>query len=284
MSLSPSLSEPTIDPSARFADPVAAMPAVKPDSKFWGADGLRFGDLLDTLNPLQHIPVVSTIYRNLTGDDISPAARMAGDGVFGGPLGFLSGLVNTVIESATGRDLGGHMLALLPGDGNRPDATLAVAAATTSATDGAASQDRSVAATLGDRAAAITRQAEPSANAIALAALRSDLRSPSASAPPVPSNTDALSALRRDLSVARGSPAAQSTAPIVPQPGRAPRPNLFAAPLSPPAPAAGGPTQADGRKSGEYSAAELASIFRSYQRAAEAAVPTDKTASSRVED
>ncbi len=285
MSLSPSLSEPTIDPSARFADPIAAMPAVKSDSKFWGADGLRFGDLLDTLNPLQHIPVVSTIYRNLTGDDISPAARMAGDSLFGGPFGFLSGLVNTVIESATGRDLGGNMLALLPGDGNRPDATLAVAAATTSAADEVATQDRLVAATLGDRAAAITRQSEPSANAIALAALRSDLRSPSAmSAPPVPSNTDALSALRRDLSVARGSPAAQSTAPIAPLPGRARRPNLFAAPLSPPAPAAVGPTQADGRKSGEYSAAELASIFRSYQRAAEAAVPTDKTASSRVED
>ncbi|NQV81349.1 MAG: hypothetical protein HQ495_12410 [Alphaproteobacteria bacterium] len=285
MSLSPSLSEPTIDPSARLADAIAAMPAVKQDSKFWGEDGLRFGDLLDTLNPLQHIPVVSTIYRKLTGDDLSPAARLAGDGLFGGPLGFLSGLVNTVIESATGRDVGGHVLALLPGDASRPDTTLAVAAATTSASEETVPEDRLVAATLGERAGAITRQDEPSGNAIALAALRRDLQTPAAvSAPPVPSNSDALSALRHDLSVARGSSSSQSTAPIMPQPARELRPNLFAAPLSPPAPAAVGPTQSDGRKSGEYSAAELASIFRSYQRAAEAAVPTEKTRSTRVEE
>ena len=47
-------------------------------SGFFGADGLTFGDVLDVINPLQHIPVVSTIYRAITGDEISPGARVAG--------------------------------------------------------------------------------------------------------------------------------------------------------------------------------------------------------------
>ncbi|MBT5663730.1 MAG: hypothetical protein HOJ06_00205, partial [Rhodospirillaceae bacterium] len=47
-------------------------------SAFFGEDGLTFGDVLDIINPLQHIPVVSTLYRELTGDEISPGARMAG--------------------------------------------------------------------------------------------------------------------------------------------------------------------------------------------------------------
>ena len=35
------------------------------DLKPFGEDGLTFGDILDVINPLQHIPVISTIYRNL---------------------------------------------------------------------------------------------------------------------------------------------------------------------------------------------------------------------------
>ena len=49
--------------------------------KFFGKDGFTFFDFLDVINPLQHIPVVSTLYRSLTGDEIDPASHgVAGRG------------------------------------------------------------------------------------------------------------------------------------------------------------------------------------------------------------
>ncbi len=48
--------------------------AAAPEKAFslWDSDGFSFGDIVDIINPLQHIPVVSTIYREMTGDDIGP--------------------------------------------------------------------------------------------------------------------------------------------------------------------------------------------------------------------
>ncbi len=37
-----------------------------------------FDDFIDVINPLQHLPIVSTLYRALTGDEISPQARAVG--------------------------------------------------------------------------------------------------------------------------------------------------------------------------------------------------------------
>ncbi|MEP4884867.1 MAG: hypothetical protein ABJ215_00715, partial [Alphaproteobacteria bacterium] len=39
-----------------------------------------FSTLLDIVNPLQHIPLVSSLYREITGDEISPSARIVGGG------------------------------------------------------------------------------------------------------------------------------------------------------------------------------------------------------------
>lgn len=55
--------------------------------KLFGQDGFNFRDVLDLVNPLQHIPIVGNIYRNLTGDVAAPAIRIAGGALFGGPLG-----------------------------------------------------------------------------------------------------------------------------------------------------------------------------------------------------
>jgi hypothetical protein len=82
---------------------------------FFGDDGLTFGDFLDVINPLQHIPVVSTLYRELTGDEISPAARMAGGALFGGPIGFAAATVNSVVEMSTGSDVGETVIAAITG-------------------------------------------------------------------------------------------------------------------------------------------------------------------------
>lgn len=93
-------------------DPVAPKTAADKGNDFFGNDGLSFADLLDVLNPLQHLPVIGDLYRSLTGDQISPGARMAGGTLYGGPLGFVSSLANTVVEEATGKDIGGNMVAL----------------------------------------------------------------------------------------------------------------------------------------------------------------------------
>ncbi|HYD16961.1 MAG TPA: hypothetical protein VEF76_00615 [Patescibacteria group bacterium] len=71
--------------------------------------------IIDVINPLQHIPVISTIYRHLTGDEISPAARIAGDALYGGPIGAAVGIANVAIEKKTGKDIGGNMMAMLSG-------------------------------------------------------------------------------------------------------------------------------------------------------------------------
>ena len=34
----------------------------------FGSDGFSFLDVLDIINPLQHLPVISTLYRQVTGD------------------------------------------------------------------------------------------------------------------------------------------------------------------------------------------------------------------------
>jgi hypothetical protein len=72
-----------------------------------------FADLLDMVNPLQHIPVVGHVYRNLTGDEINPMSRLVGGTVFGGPAGFVSGAVNAILEKETGRDMTGNALSIV---------------------------------------------------------------------------------------------------------------------------------------------------------------------------
>lgn len=85
--------------------------ALTPDSKPQASTGLSFGDVLDTVNPLQHIPVVSSIYRSMTGDSMSQAARLAGDSLYGGVVGAASAVVNIIAEEVTGKDIGENIIA-----------------------------------------------------------------------------------------------------------------------------------------------------------------------------
>jgi hypothetical protein len=90
----------------------------------FGEDGPTFFDILDIVNPLQHIPIVSTLYRAVTGDEIDPVPRVAGGALFGGLIGAVASLVNVVIEELTGSDIGEHVLALFESDGAaEPDAS-----------------------------------------------------------------------------------------------------------------------------------------------------------------
>jgi hypothetical protein len=90
----------------------AAPSAADPDSSDFS---FSFHDLVSIVNPLQHIPVVSTIYRALTGDTIKPAERIAGDTLYGGLWGFVSSVANVAFQELTGKDFGETALALLEG-------------------------------------------------------------------------------------------------------------------------------------------------------------------------
>ncbi len=107
------------------------VPAQVPDAarggNLWGADGFGFDDLVDVVNPLQHLPVVSTIYRQSTGDEIGLIPRLMGGLLFGGMPGLASATVNGGVAAGTGRDLGEHAMALL--FGAEPSPTLDPSAA-----------------------------------------------------------------------------------------------------------------------------------------------------------
>jgi len=79
-------------------------------------EGFSFWDFLDVINPLQHIPVVNTIYREMTGDEIKAPAKLIGSAILGGPVGLAAAMVDTAIEDSTGKDLGGHAMAFLRGE------------------------------------------------------------------------------------------------------------------------------------------------------------------------
>jgi hypothetical protein len=80
---------------------------VAPESDFFGADGLGFDDVLDIINPLQQLPVIGTIYRAITGDELSAGARVLGGALYGGPAGLLLGAVDAAAtEAAGGTDIG----------------------------------------------------------------------------------------------------------------------------------------------------------------------------------
>lgn len=72
-----------------------------------------FGDLIDIVNPLHHIPLVSTIYESVTGDTIKPSGRIIGGAVFGGFAGAASGIANVIIEEETGKDVAGNVVAFV---------------------------------------------------------------------------------------------------------------------------------------------------------------------------
>lgn len=92
---------------------------------FAAGDSPSFSDALDVVNPLQHIPIVSSLYRATTGDSIGAGATIAGGALFGGVFGAIAGLASVVFDSATGQSVGGAMLAALHGDTPDPNAQYA---------------------------------------------------------------------------------------------------------------------------------------------------------------
>jgi hypothetical protein len=105
-------------------------------SAFADDDGPSFKDLVDIINPLQHIPIISTIYRKITGDEPGAVSRIIGSALYGGPIGMIAEEVNCIIDDETGDDIGGHVVAFLerqfsdPASDAAPESQLAAAAPT----------------------------------------------------------------------------------------------------------------------------------------------------------
>jgi len=98
-----------------------------------GTVDMDFWDFVDIVNPLQHIPVVSTIYRELTGDTIKGVSRVIGDGLYGGFIGLVAGIGSAIVAETTGKDPGEHLMAMLTGSGDEipaPAGNTAIAEAT----------------------------------------------------------------------------------------------------------------------------------------------------------
>lgn len=253
-----------------YYDPAYTNVPVLADSAAQGArdkthawkDGGSFGfhDVLDALNPLQHIPIVSTLYRWATGDEPGNVAEIVGDGLYGGPIGLAAGLLSVAFKAETGEDPGQAVVASLTG-ADQPKVTLGAAtpqSGSAQAAAAAASAAAATAAATGSLAAApahivpasvaATGSLVPAAAALPMPApARPQLieagpphpflplyRSP----PPVLQNTSAApaeqafiaqnAAFQRGAAVQR-SPGSQQTAPIPlqltgPQLGFAPRP------------------------------------------------------------
>jgi hypothetical protein len=113
----------TVDLSAHICPPIAAASAADSGTSFGG--DFSFGDVLDIVNPLQHIPIVSTIYRAITGDQIKTFPKIAGDALFGGMAGFVSSVADTIFEKITGKNVGDTALAWIEKEFFSPPSAIA---------------------------------------------------------------------------------------------------------------------------------------------------------------
>lgn len=180
---------------------------------------MSFWDVLDVINPLQHIPIVSTIYRNLTGDTIQPSARVIGGMLYGGALGGMAAIANAVVEEAQGQDIPDQIMTSLGfGDGAHPTAPVAVADASGGpATAGSPAEPPTAAQTAAQAAAgqpirlgpdAPATTASPAAQAAASPSLTAQL---AAGAHGTPAAAAATAAATAGKMPARDTPLASST-------------------------------------------------------------------------
>lgn len=102
---------PIASPTALNGQETSKINPLLETGKGKGEKHFSFWDVLDIVNPLQHIPVVGNIYRSITGDEISNVARVAGDALYGGVVGAAFGVANAISVHAAGDDIGGVVMA-----------------------------------------------------------------------------------------------------------------------------------------------------------------------------
>ena len=99
-----------IPASADKSSTATVSPSAEPHESF-------LHHLWDVVNPLQHLPIIGTIYRAITGDKMGPIEKIAGDTLYGGMWGAISSIADVAFESITGKSFEDTALALFKGDG-----------------------------------------------------------------------------------------------------------------------------------------------------------------------
>ena len=108
--MTPSLPTPAGDPASL---PTAGTPFAS--SAPASHSGFTFHDFLSIINPLQHLPVIGTIYRAITGEHIGPVEKIAGDTLYGGLWGAVSSIADVALEQITGKSAEDTVLGWLKG-------------------------------------------------------------------------------------------------------------------------------------------------------------------------
>jgi hypothetical protein len=125
----PEVAAKVADEQARDVNP--NPPVAKPERHLalWEQEEFGFRDIIDIINPLQHIPIVATLYRHMTGEKIGAIPRVIGGALWGRLGGFVSGVVNAVVDWFTGKDIGDFIYSALFGDSKKSANATAVAQA-----------------------------------------------------------------------------------------------------------------------------------------------------------
>ena len=110
-----------IQPSSPTQITISPPPAASGKGEFFRGESPGFADLIDTINPLEHLPVVSNIYHAIRGENnaISPAATIIGGALFGGVFGLVAGLADVIFKQATGHSVIGSAVAAFSGDSSK---------------------------------------------------------------------------------------------------------------------------------------------------------------------
>lgn len=96
---------------------MAYAPNANQKTQSHSTEAFQFEDVVDIINPLHHLPVISMVYRGLTGDTLHPMSQIIGGALYGGPVGAVTGTANAISQVQTGKDIGDHALGFV-GIGN----------------------------------------------------------------------------------------------------------------------------------------------------------------------
>ena len=102
-----------LETSFSYADSGAKINDHDSDKQTEPDQSYQFGDVVDVVNPLHHLPIVGMVYRELTGDNLHPMSQVIGGALYGGPIGAVAGTVNAIAQVQTGKDLNDHALSFV---------------------------------------------------------------------------------------------------------------------------------------------------------------------------
>lgn len=94
-----------------------ALPS-SPRTLFDDGNNASWSDLVDVVNPLQHLPMVDVLYQKMTGDEQGYLAQVAGGTLYGGALGAALSLAGASFDMVTGKSPLEYTSDLFAGEGS----------------------------------------------------------------------------------------------------------------------------------------------------------------------